>query len=173
MALDGEMWATSWTAPGTGDVGGVKNSSSSEMAPTGPIASGHLQSHFQTATRTRLTSKRAMVRERRGEVQNPPKCWSLGWKCRSEGRLQPLNGKRRTLRPHVRTVVTCGEFCNVRRVQYRFDRRPRLTDGGLKSLFYVSGTCYCRRGWPGNERLLGMAPPPRVLFEPTRFVVYL
>jgi hypothetical protein len=145
-------------------VGNGSNWSNRLWTSTKPLPDSHPNS---------LDIKACHGERKEGEVQNPPKCWSLGWKCRSEGRLQPLNGKRRTLRPHVRTVVTCGEFCNVRRVQYRFDRRPRLTDGGLKSLFYVSGTCYCRRGWPGNERLFGMAPPPRVLFEPTRFVVYL
>jgi hypothetical protein len=64
--LEAHLLPSSWTPSlGFGLVGGVKNSSSSEMSPTGPMASGHLQSHFQTATRTRLTSKRGMVRERR------------------------------------------------------------------------------------------------------------
>ena len=43
----------SWVQ-GERHVGGVKNTSSSEMSPTGPMASGHLQSHFHTATRTRF-----------------------------------------------------------------------------------------------------------------------
>lgn len=66
LEMDAEMIPTSssWVQ-GEGLVGGVKNTSSSEMLPTGPMASGHLQSHFHTATRTRFTSKRGMARDRR------------------------------------------------------------------------------------------------------------
>lgn len=50
----------------TGDVGGVNHSSSLERTSTGPMASGILQSHFQTAAVTRLTSGRAMLRGAKG-----------------------------------------------------------------------------------------------------------
>lgn len=46
-----------------GVVGGVKKSLSLELSSRGPIASGHLQSHLQTAARTCLTSTRAKLRE--------------------------------------------------------------------------------------------------------------
>lgn len=45
----------------TGVVGGVKNSLSLELSSTGPMASGHLHYHFQTAALTLITSKRVMV----------------------------------------------------------------------------------------------------------------
>ena len=56
--------------PSTGLVGGVKNSSSPETSPAGPMTSGHLQSHFQTADRTRFTSKGGMVRGGWQQEQN-------------------------------------------------------------------------------------------------------
>ena len=53
---------TCWSSPHRpGVVGGVKNSLSLELSSTGPMASGHLQSHFQTDALTRITSKGAMV----------------------------------------------------------------------------------------------------------------
>lgn len=48
--------ASSSSAVGKGLVGGVKNSSSPELSPMGPMTSGHLRSHLQTADRTRFTS---------------------------------------------------------------------------------------------------------------------
>ena len=54
---------------GVGLVGGVKNISSSETSPIDPMASGHLVSHFHTAARTRLTSKRGMARDKRQAEQ--------------------------------------------------------------------------------------------------------
>ena len=62
MVHDSEMTPSS-SARSKGLVGGVKNSSSPEMSPVGPMASGHLQSHFQTAILTRFTSNGDMVRE--------------------------------------------------------------------------------------------------------------
>ena len=55
-------WWSSTHRPG--DVGGVKNSVSLELSSTGPMASGHLQSHFHTDELTRATSKGAMLRAR-------------------------------------------------------------------------------------------------------------
>ena len=52
----GMVLPSSSSAQGNGLVGGVKNSSSPELSPVGPMASGHLRSHLQTATRTRFTS---------------------------------------------------------------------------------------------------------------------
>ena len=49
---------------GGGDCGGVKNSSSLEVSWTGPMTSGHLQNHFQTAELTRVTFRGAMLGER-------------------------------------------------------------------------------------------------------------
>lgn len=74
LAGDAEVIAACWSwVRGEGLVGGVKNTSSSEVSPTGPTASGHLQSHFHTAARTRITSKRGMVRERRQLEENTAK----------------------------------------------------------------------------------------------------
>jgi hypothetical protein len=57
------MLVTCWSCvPRCGDVGGVKNSLSLELSSTGPMTSGHLQSHFHTAVLTRVTSKGAMLR---------------------------------------------------------------------------------------------------------------
>jgi hypothetical protein len=58
MTAEGEsgLLDTCWSSlhrPGV--VGGVKNSLSLELSSTGPMASGHLQSHFHTAVLTRLT----------------------------------------------------------------------------------------------------------------------
>ena len=41
----------------------MKNSSSLELSSKGPMASGHLQSHFQTDALIRVASKRAMLRK--------------------------------------------------------------------------------------------------------------
>ena len=48
-----------------GVVGGVKNSSSLEESEIGPIVSGHLQNHFQTAALTCLSLIDAMLREKK------------------------------------------------------------------------------------------------------------
>jgi hypothetical protein len=73
------MLVTCWScAPSSGDVGGVKNSMSLELSSTGPMTSGHLQSHFHTAVLTRLTSKGAMLRREKVVGEEESKTRMLG-----------------------------------------------------------------------------------------------
>jgi hypothetical protein len=53
----------SWLAHGEGDVGGVKNSSSLDVSSTGPMISGLLLNHFQTALLIRATCRDAILPE--------------------------------------------------------------------------------------------------------------
>ena len=55
MEIADEPGTCSATARREGDVGGVWNSSSLEVSWTGPMASGHLENHFQTAALMRAT----------------------------------------------------------------------------------------------------------------------
>ena len=90
LDVDAVMTPTpsSWVQGG-GLVGGVKNTSSSEMLPTGPMASGHLHSHFHTATRTWLPSERGIAREG-GGTKNWRKLGKLGGSVQVKGRSGPL-----------------------------------------------------------------------------------
>lgn len=162
---------------GGGDVGGVKNSSSSEVSSTGPMVSGHLQNHFQTAALTRVTWRDDMVREKgssRGFIQDGNHYIALlPMRILKSGRDKEVCLEVWKWNPGPALLLarestyTCGVFAHgnalVTSACYK-----TLQHVSVRSPIYVPGSPSCASGtcrhprYVGSAQPAGMAPPIHV-----------